>query len=122
MHAWARRPCYDSTVPSDFLNRHTGPNEAEISAMLAALGLSSLDELIDKTVPAGIRLNRALDLPAARSEFEALNDLKKIAAKNKVARSFIGMGYYDTITPPVILGNIFENPGWYTQYTPYQAE
>src|SRR5437762_3479292 len=111
------------SMPTDsFIPRHIGPNDADVEAMLAALGLSSLDELIEKTVPAGIRLNRPLDLPAARGEFEALNDLKQLAVKNKVARSFIGQGYYETITPPVILRNILENPGWYTQYTPYQAE
>ncbi|GFE72174.1 glycine dehydrogenase [Chroococcus sp. FPU101] len=90
--------------------------------MLAVLGFSNLDELIDKTVPQAIRLNRSLNLPSAQSEYAALAQLKSIASKNKVFRSFLGMGYYDCITPPVILRNILENPGWYTAYTPYQAE
>src|SRR6187455_2170550 len=105
-----------------FPRRHIGPSRAEVDEMLATLGLASLDELVDKTVPAAIRLNRPLNLPPTRGEFEALSDIKTLGAKNKVMRSFIGMGYYDTITPPVILRNILENPGWYTQYTPYQAE
>jgi glycine dehydrogenase len=90
--------------------------------MLATLGLKSLEDLTEKAVPQSIRTKRELELPAARGEFEALKDLKAIAARNKVRRSFIGMGYYDCITPPVIQRNILENPGWYTQYTPYQAE
>ena len=90
--------------------------------MLATLGLQSLDELIDQTVPASIRLQRALDLPPGRSEFGLLREAAAIAAKNQVFRSYLGMGYSDTVTPPVILRNILENPGWYTQYTPYQPE
>ena len=90
--------------------------------MLAQLGFKSLDDLIDAAVPKKIRLGKKLNLPAARSEFEALAELKKIAGENKLFRSFIGQGYYDTITPPVIQRNVLENPGWYTQYTPYQAE
>ena len=113
--------------PSDtFSHRHIGPSEAEIAEMLKALGYRTLDELTDATVPASIRLTRPLDLPGLpaepRGEFEVLADLRAIASQNKIARSFIGMGYYDTITPPVILRNVMENPGWYTQYTPYQAE
>jgi len=87
-----------------------------------ALGHQSLDELIDATVPKGIRLNRPLRLPEAKSEYNLLRELRGIAAKNKVFKSYIGMGYYGTITPAVIQRNILENPGWYTQYTPYQAE
>jgi len=109
-----------------FHHRHIGPNEAEIADMLSTLGYASLDEFSDAVVPAAIRLNRSLDLvglPAdPRGEFEVLTELRAIASQNRIARSFIGMGYYDTITPPVILRNVMENPGWYTQYTPYQAE
>ncbi len=109
--------------PTDsFSNRHIGPNESEIAQMLGVLGISSLDDLIDKTVPGTIRLKNHLKLPSALSESAALAKLKAIASKNQVYRSFIGRGYYNCITPPVILRNILENPGWYTAYTPYQAE
>ncbi|MEO0581434.1 MAG: aminomethyl-transferring glycine dehydrogenase [Bacteroidota bacterium] len=108
--------------PDSFVKRHLGPNEAELSHMLEAVGASSLQELIDQTVPAAIRLDQPLRAQAPMSEHEYLGHIKEIASKNKVFRSYIGMGYYDTITPTVILRNIFENPGWYTQYTPYQAE
>ncbi|MGK7915063.1 MAG: aminomethyl-transferring glycine dehydrogenase [Prochloraceae cyanobacterium] len=109
--------------PSDsFADRHIGPNADEIEQMLKVLGFSTLDDLIEQAVPQAIRLNKSLELPAAESEYTALTQLKKIAAKNKVFRSFIGMGYYDCITPPVIQRNILEKPGWYTAYTPYQAE
>ena len=90
--------------------------------MLATIGVSSLDELVDKTVPANIRLGRSLKLPAAQGEAQALAELRRLAQKNQVWRSYIGMGYYDCVTPPVILRNILENPGWYTAYTPYQPE
>jgi len=90
--------------------------------MLSELGFANLDELIDATVPQNIRLDRPLGLPDAKSEAEALTELRDLARKNIVARSFIGAGYSDTITPPVIQRNILENPGWYTAYTPYQAE
>jgi glycine dehydrogenase len=105
-----------------FPRRHIGPGETESSAMLRELGLSSMGELIDRAVPASIRLGADLDLPAPLGEHQALAELKEIAAKNKVLRSHIGMGYYGCITPPVIQRNILENPGWYTAYTPYQAE
>ena len=108
--------------PDQFVRRHIGPNAEETSAMLALLGHTNLDALIDAAVPKKIRLGKELNLPAARSEFDALAELKKISSENKVFRSFIGQGYYDTITPPVIQRNVLENPGWYTQYTPYQAE
>jgi glycine dehydrogenase len=108
--------------PDTFVRRHIGPNADETSKMLEFLGRKNLDELIDAAVPGKIRLGRNLNLPAARGEFEALAEIKKIAGENKVFRSFIGMGYYDCITPPVIQRNVLENPGWYTQYTPYQAE
>src|SRR6185369_3381076 len=108
--------------PDRFVRRHIGPALEEISKMLKLLGFASLDELIDAAVPANIRLDRPLNLPSGRSEFGILNELRSIAAKNQVFRSFIGMGYHDCITPPVIQRNVLENPGWYTQYTPYQAE
>ena len=108
--------------PDQFVRRHIGPNAAETSAMLALLGHQNLDELIDAAVPKAIRSGKKLNLPAAKTEHEALAELKRIASENKVFRSFIGQGYYDTITPPVIQRNVLENPGWYTQYTPYQAE
>ncbi|MCX7592875.1 MAG: aminomethyl-transferring glycine dehydrogenase [Fischerella sp.] len=107
---------------SNFQERHIGPNADDIQQMLAVLGISSLDALIDQTVPQSIRLSRPLQLPEALSEYAALTKLKEIASKNQVFRSFIGMGYYDTITPAVIQRNILENPGWYTAYTPYQPE
>ncbi|MDZ7956467.1 MAG: aminomethyl-transferring glycine dehydrogenase [Aulosira sp. DedQUE10] len=105
-----------------FRKRHIGPNSDDIEQMLAVLGLSSLDELINKTVPQAIRLQGSLNLPEAQTEYVALAKLKQIAEKNQVFRSFIGMGYYDCITPAVIGRNILENPGWYTAYTPYQPE
>ncbi|MBL9032455.1 MAG: aminomethyl-transferring glycine dehydrogenase [Phycisphaerae bacterium] len=112
--------------PADaFVPRHIGPRDSEIAEMLGVLGYRSLDDLIADTVPASIRLPRPLTLSGLNGpagEFEALGRLRAIAGQNRVMRSFIGMGYYDTITPPVILRNIIENPGWYTQYTPYQAE
>ncbi len=109
--------------PSDtFIHRHIGPSVADVRAMLDLLEYDSLDDLIDATVPAAIRMKQPLNIGEPRGEHELLEQLKATASKNKVMRSLIGMGYYDTITPPVILRNIMENPGWYTQYTPYQAE
>ncbi len=108
--------------PADFVHRHVGPGQAEIAGMLQALGVASLDALVDETVPAAIRLSRPLSLPVPLSEEEALAELRRKAAKNRMLRSFIGMGYHDCHTPAVILRNVLENPGWYTQYTPYQAE
>jgi glycine dehydrogenase len=109
--------------PSDtFVRRHIGPDDQDIGAMLSALSVDSLDALIDQTIPASIRLKRPLALGEARGEFETLHRLRELASKNHIFRSMIGMGYADTITPPVIQRNILENPGWYTQYTPYQAE
>jgi glycine dehydrogenase len=106
----------------DFKDRHIAPNAADTLAMLSTVGVSTVDELIDQTIPEKIRLKQALNLPVAKSEKEYLETLKQTASQNKVFKSYIGQGYYDTITPPVILRNVFENPGWYTQYTPYQAE
>jgi glycine dehydrogenase len=108
--------------PDMFARRHIGPRPQDAREMLDLLGLKSLEELIEKAVPRQIRLARDLDLPEARSEFQVLADLKQLASQNQVFRSYIGMGYYDCITPAVIQRNILENPGWYTQYTPYQAE
>lgn len=105
-----------------FQERHIAPNQADTEKMLKTIGVHSLDELIDQTVPAQIRLKNPLNLPAAKSEFDYLNTLKQTASKNKVFKSYIGQGYYDVIVPGVIQRNILENPGWYTQYTPYQAE
>jgi glycine dehydrogenase len=105
-----------------FERRHIAPNATATAEMIKALGVNSLDELIDQTVPAKIRLKHALRLPAAKSEFDYLNTLKQTASKNKVYKSYIGQGYYDVIVPGVVQRNILENPGWYTQYTPYQAE
>jgi len=105
-----------------FARRHIGATGPDRERMLAVLGVPTLDALIDETVPANIRLVQPLRLDAPRSESQALADLRAIARQNKIYRSFIGMGYYDTLTPAVILRNILENPGWYTQYTPYQAE
>ena len=105
-----------------FSDRHIGPTEADTREMLNVLGFPSLETLIQATIPEDIRLQKPLDLPPPRSEQEVLSDLRRMASRNQVFRSFIGMGYYDCHTPPVILRNILENPAWYTQYTPYQAE
>lgn len=107
---------------TEFRQRHIGVNEEEAAKMLRTIGISSLNELIDRTVPQSIRVNKPLAIPPPQSEYEYLHELKNIAKQNKVFKSYIGQGYYGTITPSVILRNIFENPGWYTQYTPYQAE
>jgi len=113
----------DLLKPIDtFARRHLGPQGADIQHMLDAIGVNSLDEMIDQTIPKGIRLDRPLNLPDAVSESAALEHLREIANQNSVFKSFIGMGYYDTIVPQVIQRNILENPGWYTQYTPYQPE
>ncbi|MBY0261944.1 MAG: hypothetical protein K2Q20_06350, partial [Phycisphaerales bacterium] len=126
-HAAAQR----STIldPSDvFAPRHIGPDDRDVQEMLALVGARSLEEFTDSVVPAGIRMRTPLKLDAAagagkpRGEHEVLGELKAIAQQNQVFRSFIGMGYHGTITPPVVLRNILENPRWYTQYTPYQAE
>ena len=113
----------DLLAPSDtFARRHIGPDETEVAAMLSELGYKSLKELTDATVPAAIRLQQPLALGEPFAEHELLEQLHTLASDNQVLRSFIGQGYYDTITPGVILRNVLENPGWYTQYTPYQAE
>lgn len=102
--------------------RHIGPDERELHEMLAVLGVTSLDQLMDETIPTSIRQKKPLDLTPPSAEYRYLEGLRKVALKNKVFKSFIGLGYYDCITPAVIQRNILENPGWYTQYTPYQAE
>jgi glycine dehydrogenase len=111
-----------ATSATSFVPRHIGPSDADVRAMLDLLGYESLDGLIDVTVPAGIRLRRPLEIHAPMSEYEALKNLRTIAQKNQIFRSYLGLGYYDCVTPPVIQRNILENPGWYTAYTPYQAE
>ncbi len=111
-----------SAAEGSFVSRHIGPRTAERQQMLRALGLGSMDELIQKTVPRAILVSQTPDLPPPVTEAEILDDLRCYAEQNQVKRSFIGLGYHGTITPPVILRNVLENPGWYTAYTPYQAE
>ena len=118
----SRLSLLDLERADDFVRRHIGPDEAQVRAMLEVVGAASLEDLIEKATPRAIRSVRPLDLPPARSETEALATLRAIAARNRVLTSMIGMGYYGTVTPAVILRNVMENPGWYTAYTPYQAE
>lgn len=106
----------------EFQHRHNGPNESQTREMLKTIGVNSLEDLINQTVPANIRMQGELNLPSAMSEAEYLSHIKEVSLKNKIFKNYIGQGYYDTITPSVILRNVFENPAWYTQYTPYQAE
>src|SRR6266446_3592746 len=122
MHARERKIDNLESGWGSFARRHIGPNEVETEEMLGTVGYQNLAALIDATVPKNIRLDRPLNLPEAKSESEALAELRAISKKNKIAKSFIGAGYSDSITPPVIQRNILENPGWYTAYTPYQAE
>ena len=113
----------DEFGPSDvFVRRHIGPTAADIAAMLAAVGADSLDDLMAEALPAAIRMQGPLALGEGISEYELMGRLRELASQNRIHRSFIGMGYSDCITPPVIQRNILENPGWYTQYTPYQSE
>ena len=113
----------DEFGPSDdFVRRHIGPTDADITAMLAAVGADSLDDLMAESLPAAIRMQGSLALGEGISEYELMGRLRELASQNRIHRSFIGMGYSDCITPPVIQRNILENPGWYTQYTPYQSE
>lgn len=109
-------------ITNNFANRHNGPRGKEIEQMLGKIGVATIDELIDQTIPQAIRLSKPLNLPEGMNEYEFLNHLKEIAGRNKIFKNFIGLGYYGTITPGVIIRNILENPGWYTSYTPYQAE
>ncbi|MCD4769696.1 MAG: glycine dehydrogenase (aminomethyl-transferring), partial [Bacteroidales bacterium] len=106
----------------NFVNRHNGPSEKEVPGMLETIGVNSLDDLIKETVPSSIMLDKPLNLPAAISEYEYLNHIRKVGGKNKQYRSFIGMGYYGTGVLSVVVRNVLENPAWYTSYTPYQAE
>ena len=110
------------SVQDLFSVRHIGPNAEETRDMLNTIGVASLEQLMEQTIPAAIRLKTSLSLDPALTEFEYMNHIAEIASRNRVFRSFIGLGYSDCITPSVILRNLFENPGWYTQYTPYQAE
>ena len=105
-----------------FVNRHIGPRKHELPQMLNTIGVNSLDELIEKTIPGSIMLEKPLRLPEAMREFEYLNHIKSIGRKNKMFRSFIGLGYYGVALLSVIIRNVLENPSWYTSYTPYQAE
>jgi glycine dehydrogenase len=116
------RPLAAALEPDTFVSRHIGPSESEQQAMLAALGYDSLDAFVDAVVPSNIRLRRPLAIGPARSEHDVLSELRTIADRNQVWRSYLGMGYHGTLTPPVIQRNVLENPGWYTAYTPYQAE
>src|SRR4026207_787468 len=113
----------DFLSPTDtFIHRHLGPTDTDIREMLATLGLQSLEELSEATVPADIRVRKEMELPRHRGQQAVLEEIRSIAAENRIYRSLIGMGYHDCLTPGVIQRNIFENPSWYTQYTPYQAE
>ncbi|HEX4046310.1 MAG TPA: aminomethyl-transferring glycine dehydrogenase [Elusimicrobiota bacterium] len=122
MEATEERPTAALPPADDFSRRHIGSGAADQAALLAALGRPSLDALIDAAVPAAIRMKKPLALPSAASEADALAELKKLASKNQVWRSYLGQGYSDTITPPVIQREVLENAGWYTAYTPYQPE
>src|ERR1700738_601553 len=114
----------EASIPpaESFVPRHVGPDDRDVAEMVKTLGFASLDALIDATVPAKIRLRGGLDLPKGITESEVLAYFRALAGKNQIFRSFIGMGYSDCVPPPVIQRNIMENPGWYTAYTPYQAE
>ena len=105
-----------------FVLRHVGPRQSEVEEMLQKVGVNSIDELINQTIPDDIYLEKPLDLPAALDESEFVTHIKSLASKNQQFSTYIGLGYHGTITPPVIQRNIFENPSWYTSYTPYQAE
>lgn len=107
---------------TSFASRHIGPRDKDVKSMLGKIGASSLDELISQTIPSNIRLKKPLNLPEGLSEFEYLKELKLTASRNKIFKSYIGLGYYNCIIPPVTQRNVLENPGWYTAYTPYQAE
>ena len=113
---------YELEQHDDFVARHIGPSAADTAAMLDVVGADSLGALMQSTVPASILLTEPLALDGSRTEAETLAYLKQLAGQNRVAKSYIGMGYYDTFVPPVILRNVLENPGWYTAYTPYQPE
>ena len=118
----ASPPLHQLEQEDRFIHRHLGPSKTEIAEMLAVLGVDSLEDLIESTVPASILLDRELDLPTPCSEHRTIDRLQHYASRNQVYKSYIGMGYYDTHVPQVIQRNVLENPGWYTAYTPYQAE
>src|SRR5579872_1307598 len=120
MDVWAELA--ELEAADGFVTRHIGPSESDIAAMLHAVGVATLDDLAAKTVPQAIRTNLVLELPPPIDEAAVIAELRGLAAKNVVKKSLIGMGYHGTHTPPVILRNVLENPGWYTAYTPYQAE
>src|SRR6056297_3053480 len=109
-------------ITDNFILRHNGPQNGDIGKMTSRIGVQSVDELIDQTLPRPIRLNKKLNLPQGLNEYEYINHLKHLGKSNSIYKTYIGMGYYNTITPGVIQRNILENPGWYTAYTPYQAE
>ncbi len=109
-------------ITNNFISRHNGPRKEEVGQMLKKIGVSSLDDLIDQTIPSAIRLKKPLNLAQGLNEYQYQNLIKEIGSKNKIFKTYIGLGYYNTITPGVIQRNILENPGWYTSYTPYQAE
>ena len=115
-------PWADLVGADDFVGRHIGPTTAEQEHMLRTIGAASLDELLEQTVPASIRLAGPLALPAPRTTTEVLDELRSLAARNRPRRSLIGQGYHGTVCPPVVLRNVLENPAWYTAYTPYQPE
>src|SRR5579864_4154326 len=120
--AVARRPLAELEQHRGFVDRHIGTTDVDQAQMLKTLGYASRSALIDAVVPPSIRLREPLALPAAKAEHEALDQLKACARKNRVLKSFIGQGYYGTLTPGVILRSVLENPAWYTAYTPYQPE
>ncbi|CAF4253859.1 unnamed protein product [Rotaria magnacalcarata] len=122
LHDQSETQSADSNPAYDFVRRHVGPNARQTKEMLQILGVKSVDELIDKTVPSAIKFRGTMNIPEALSEHRALKEIEDIAMQNEVWRSYIGLGYNNCIIPTVIQRNLFENPGWYTQYTPYQAE
>lgn len=115
-------PLYGLEDHGEFIMRHIGPRDEDVETMLEEIGVASLDDLISGTLPPSIQLNEPLDLPFAITESDTLEKLRAMASLNRVQHSMIGMGYHETILPPVIQRNVLENPGWYTAYTPYQAE
>src|SRR5687767_3036329 len=116
------QPASTTADPDTFVRRHIGPSATEVEGMLSVLGYSTIDEFIEATVPETIRARRPLGIGQPRTEHDVLDEIRRIASLNKVFRSYIGLGYHDTLVPPVIQRNILENPGWYTAYTPYQSE
>ncbi|NCB43327.1 MAG: glycine dehydrogenase (aminomethyl-transferring), partial [Clostridia bacterium] len=109
-------------LTNNFARRHNGPSDSDLPEMLQVAGVKNLDQLIDETLPAAIRMKQPLNLPDGINEYEYIQHLRGLAQKNKIFKTYIGLGYYNTIVPGVIQRNILENPGWYTSYTPYQAE